>query len=82
MVAEQRLAALERAMAEQAVQIKTFTASIESEKRELMEQLNAEFDTNRVALVTVVNGAREEFLDIKKNIGDLYGHTADAFHDI
>ena len=82
MVAEQRLAALERAMAEQAVQIKTYTASIDSEKRELMDQLNAEFDRNRVALVTVVNGAREEFLEIKKNLGDLYGHTADAFHEV
>ena len=64
------------------VNVVNYIGSIDSEKRELLDQLNAEFDRNRVALVTVVNGAREEFLDIKKNLGDLYGHTADAFNEV
>ena len=65
----------------QAEVAKTAT-SLNVEKARLAEELNAEFDRHKLALVNVTNAAREEFLAVKDNIMGLHTQTAQAFKEV
>ena len=52
---------------------------LEAEKRNLLSNLDAEFQKHHGMLGVVVTQARDEFAQVKANLQDLYGHTSEAF---
>ena len=62
--------------------VTAYAGTLASEKAKFTEDVNHAFDDQKVALVQVVNAAREEFLNIKGGLTDLHSQTASAFLEV
>ena len=76
------VASLDDKMISLEVNVHSYTSTMDTEKRNFVSSLNAEFDQHKAALQSVVNAARDEFAGIKATITDLHSRTSDAFHKV
>ena len=62
--------------------LKVYATGLAAEKVDFTQQLNIELDKHKLALASVVDGARSEFTVLKGQLTDLHGHTAQAFGNV
>ena len=64
------------------VEMQTYSRDLSAQKSELMRDLDAEFDSHKLALANVVNAAREEFGKLQSHITGLHAQTAQTFAEV
>ena len=63
-------------------QMAGYAANLEAEKKNLINDLNEEFDKHKVVLTGVVEGARMEFGTLKAFLQNLHDKTATTFEEV
>ena len=59
-----------------------YKSMIGSEKKDLVEQIQTEFDKHKAALQGVVDASREEIGKLQTGLQSLYGGTVNAFQEV
>lgn len=79
---DKRLQDIQANITQLTVDLQMYSGKIDNEKQQFSEHVKSQLDANQVALVNVVNDARQEFDGLKTNLGVLFGGTAGTFKEV